>query len=321
MRRLRIRAAAVAAALALGPLTLVACGGGPASTVSSASPSASADPDPTPGTTSAAAPTTSAAARPSARATPSAAGRPGTDVGPGESEAAPTTAPTAPVAGDTGPVIVIDPGHSPQITSTDPATGLDDSTYENDPEMADVFAVSLLVRQRLQADGYTVVMTKNAVDDRVSLGQRAAIANRVHAALAISVHDQAGANGGIPFAGGNNIVYTQTVGKYRMTPDGRKVTFTDAAVADTSHRYGAVFQAQRARVEGHAVTVMPDTGYDQGTRGHPGGNMWIVQLLSTVPWIYNEAGGNSPGQVGLSAADRQRYAGGLVAGVEACVPR
>lgn len=217
-------------------------------------------------------------------------------------------------------MIVIDPGHSPQITSTDPATGLDDSTYENDPEMADVFAVSVLVQQRLQADGYTVVMTKNAVGDRVSLGQRAAIANRAGAALAISVHDQAGAAGGIPFASGNNIVYTQTVGKYRATPDGRHVTFTNAAVAATSQRYGAVFQTQRAAAEGHAIRVMGDTGYDQGTRGHPGGNMWMVQLLSTVPWIYNEAGGNSAGTVGLTAADQQRYADGLVASVEACVP-
>ena len=46
----------------------------------------------------------------------------------------------------------------------------------------------------------------------------------------------------------------------------------------------------------------------------------MVQLLSKVPWIYNEAGGNSAGQSGLSAADEQRYADGLVAGVEKCVP-
>jgi hypothetical protein len=39
-----------------------------------------------------------------------------------------------------------------------------------------------------------------------------------------------------------------------------------------------------------------------------------------VPWIYNEAGGNSAGMAGLNAADMKRYAAGVVAGVEACVP-
>ncbi len=46
----------------------------------------------------------------------------------------------------------------------------------------------------------------------------------------------------------------------------------------------------------------------------------MVQLLSKVPWVYNEAGGNSPGRSGLNATDKQRYADGLVASVEQCVP-
>ena len=71
---------------------------------------------------------------------------------------------------------------------------------------------------------------------------------------------------------------------------------------------------------GRPVPVLGDTGYDLGSRGLAPGNIWIVQLLSTVPWVYNEAGGNTAGQVGLSTADEQRYAAGLVAGVEACVP-
>lgn len=287
---------------------LTGCGSDP-------SPTASAPP------TSSAASATSAESASSPPPTSSASAAPPSTAAPVSPPAAgsATTVPPPPAAA-AAPVIVIDPGHSPTITSTDPATGLDDSTYENEPEMADVWAVSLLVQQRLVADGYTVLLTKKSVDDRVSLGARAAIANTAHAALAISVHDQAGADGGIPFASGNNIVYTQTVGKYRETPAGSKVVFTDAAVAATSQRDGAIFQAQRAAAEGHTVRVQGDTGYDQGSRGHPGGNMWMVQLLSTVPWIYNEAGGNSAGTVGLDPADRQRYADGLVAGVEACVP-
>ncbi len=234
------------------------------------------------------------------------------------SPAASTAAPAVPAG--TGPVIVIDPGHSPTIDSIDPASGLNDSDYENEPEMRDVFSVALLVKAQLELAGYRVVMTKSTATTRISLGQRAAVANNAGAALAISIHDQAGASGGIGFNQGNNIVYYQAVGDYRETPKGAKVTFTDSALAATSQRYGAVFQRQRAAAEGHTVHLQGNTGYDLGTRGLAPGDIWIVQLLSKVPWVYNEAGGNSAGQVGLSAADKQKYASGLVAGVEQCVP-
>ena len=163
-------------------------------------------------------------------------------------------------------------------------------------------------------------MTKNSATDRISLGQRAAVANNAHAALALSIHDQAGSSGGIAFSQGNNIVYDQAVGDYRATPNGTKIYFTDAATAATSQRYGQIFQTQRASAEGHTVRLQSNVGYDLGTRGLAAGNIWIVQLLSKVPWVYNEAGGNSPGQSGLNAADEQRYASGLVSAVELCVP-
>jgi N-acetylmuramoyl-L-alanine amidase len=219
-----------------------------------------------------------------------------------------------------GPVIVIDPGHSPTISSTDPNTGLNDSDYENEPEMRDVFAVAQLVRSQLLADGYQVVMTKSGVTTRISLGQRAAVANKAHAALAVSIHDEAGSNGGIQFSQGNNVVYYQSVGDYRETPTGKKVVFTNTAVAATSTKFGQVFQTQRAAAEGHSVRLQGNVGYDLGSRGLPAGNIWMVQLLSNVPWIYNEAGGNSAGMSGLNATDKQRYANGLVASIEHCVP-
>jgi len=218
------------------------------------------------------------------------------------------------------PLIVLDPGHAPAISDTDPATGLNDSDYENEPEMHDVFDVALLVRAELLADGYRVVMTKNRVDDRVSLGQRAAIANNAHAALALSIHDQAGASGGIGFMQGNNIVYYQAVGDYRETPSGVKIKFTDGKVAATSLKYGKIFQSERQAAERVPVTLQGTTGYDLGSRGLAAGNIWLVQLLSKVPWIYNEAGGNSAGMSGLNTADKRRYADGLVAAVERCVP-
>lgn len=218
------------------------------------------------------------------------------------------------------PVIVIDPGHSPSIYAIDPATGLNVSDYANEPEMHDVFAIAELVKAKLRADGYRVIMTKASATEPMSLGHRAAIANNAHAALALSIHDQAGSNGGIGFDQGNNTVYYQSVGDYRETPSGKKVFFTDSRVATLSMKYGQIFRAQRASAQGQQVALQGNVGYDLGTRGLAAGNIWLVQLLSRVPWIYNEAGGNSAGMSGLNATDERTYADGLVAGVEHCIP-
>jgi N-acetylmuramoyl-L-alanine amidase len=117
---------------------------------------------------------------------------------------------------------VIDPGHSPAIRGIDPVTDLNVSGYENEPEMRDVFAVAELVKAQLQAAGYRVIMTKATVDTPVLLNQIAATANNAHAALALSIHDQAGNNGGIGFNQGNNIVYDQSVGDYRVAGMARR---------------------------------------------------------------------------------------------------
>ena len=217
-------------------------------------------------------------------------------------------------------MIVLDPGHAPTINAIDPATGLNVSDYENEPEMTDVFTVALLVKAKLQAAGYQVVMTKNSVRDRVDLAQRAAVANRVHAALALSIHDQAGPNGGIGFSQGNNIVYYQSVGTYRATASGQRVTFSNAALAAVSAKYGQIFTEQRTEIEHTHISLLSNTGYNLGGRGLAPGDIWMVQLLSKVPWIYNESGGNSAGMSGLNASDQQTYADSLVAAVEKCVP-
>jgi N-acetylmuramoyl-L-alanine amidase len=186
--------------------------------------------------------------------------------------------------------------------------------------MRDVFAVAELVKAKLEAAGYRVVMTKTSATQPTSLGQRAAIANNAHAALALSIHDQAGSNGGIGFDQGNNTVYYQSVGDYRETPNGTKVYFTDSRVAALSSKYGQIFRTQRASAEGHQIALQGNVGYDLGSRGLAPGNIWLVQLLSHVPWIYNEAGGNSAGMSGLNATDEHKYADGLVAAVEHCIP-
>jgi N-acetylmuramoyl-L-alanine amidase len=246
----------------------------------------------------------------------------------------PSTSPATPISTPTptptrtatpkptpAPVIVLDPGHSPTIHAIDSRTKLNVSDYENEPEMRDVFAVAKLVRAKLVAAGYRVVMTKTNVRQRVSLAKRAAIANKVHAALALSIHDQAGANGGIGFNRGNNTVYYQSVGDYRTNIHGTKIRFRDKRVAALSRKFGQVFRAERQRVEHHRVALRSNVGYNLGSRGLAAGNIWMVQLLSHVPWVYDEAGGNSAGRIGLSAGDKRKYANALVAAVERCVPK
>ena len=104
------------------------------------------------------------------------------------------------------------------------------------------------------------------------------------------------------------------------TPNGTRITFTHRQVAATSKQYGQIFQARRSAAEGHSIRLQGDVGYDLGSRGLPAGDMWMVQLLSDVPWIYNESGGNSAGMSGLDSSDKQKYAQGLVDSVERCVP-
>lgn len=218
------------------------------------------------------------------------------------------------------PVIVIDPGHSRTVDAIDKQTGLRVDDYENEPEMRNVFAVAQLVATQLRALGYRVVLTKTSVNQRRNLAQRAHIADAVHADLAISIHDQAGRDGGIGFRKDNNIVYYQSVGDYRATPRGHHVVFRNKAVAALSMRYARKFAAARGAVQHVREKVRGDVGYNLGSRGLAPGNIWMVQLLAHVPWIYNEAGGNSAGHVGLTAKDRRSYARSLVAGVEACIP-
>jgi N-acetylmuramoyl-L-alanine amidase len=230
--------------------------------------------------------------------------------------AAPASAATS--TANRGPVIVLDPGHSDQVHATQ--NGLDTSDYANEPEMRDVWTVAQLVRKQLTAAGYRVVMTKTRLHQKMSLGHRANIANRAHAALALSIHDQAGASGGVGFRRGNNIVYSQSVGTYRATRSGKRVYFRDKHVAAVSQHYGSIFRTWRHRVEHTSVGLRKNVGYNLGSRGLAPGNIWMVQLLSHVPWIYNESGGNSPGRVGLNDADKHTYANALVSAVEHCVP-
>ncbi len=247
-----------------------------------------------------------------------------TNKAPADTASATSAAQTASCACTTGevqPVIVVDPGHSGKdIDVVDSKTNIRDHDYPNSPEMQDMWDVSQLVKAKLTDDGYKVILTKKDANDTVSHRARAEIANSNNAALAISLHDQAGKSGGLPFASENNHVYVQKNGLYREDQTGKKVAFNNDAVANLSAVYGQNFVTSRTEAEGHKVDI--DQANLGGRAGLADGNIWLVQLFSKVPWIYNEAGGVSSGDAnfGLSDKDKQKYATGVVNGVEKSVP-
>jgi N-acetylmuramoyl-L-alanine amidase len=206
-----------------------------------------------------------------------------------------------------GPLIVLDPGHSgTSLTTIDPATQIRDEEYLNTPETQNMFEVATLLKAKLEAAGYRVLMTKQAWDDTVSKRDRVNVANENHAALGVSIHTS-----GHTF-GSYGQIYVQRMDSYRETILGQKVYFALPEVAALSAQYGRIFLEERRKIEGPSVVVTVNDGW--GERGLAPGNLPIVQLFAQVPWILNEAG------VPQGVHDKERYAQSLFNSIVRCVP-
>ena len=235
----------------------------------------------------------------------------------------PTSSPSArPPRTVAGPMVVIDPGHSgTSIRSTDAATGLHDIDYPNYPEIYEMFDVSSCVAAGLRTDGYRVRLTKKHALDSVSLAARARVADQAHAALAISVHDDHSQGPGF------EATYSQRGVRhggdyhpmYRGTGS-RRTVYRNAAAAKASERAATVLARARAKAQGRPVSVRENV-YTGRPPLEPG-NLALVQLLSDVPWVYNEMGAKTRGSTtrAMSIASETAYATGLLRGVEAAVP-
>ena len=201
----------------------------------------------------------------------------------------------------------MDPGHSgTSLTTIDPATQIRDEEYLNTPETRNVFDVAVLLKSKLEAAGYTVLMTKQAWNDTVSKRDRVDFANENHAALGVSIHTS-----GHTF-GHYGQIYVQRMDSYRENIHGKKVFFALPDVAALSAEYGKIFLAERRKIEGSSVVITVNTSW--GARGLAPGNLPIVQLFSEVPWILHEAG------VPQNARDKDRYAQSLFNSIVKCVP-
>lgn len=206
--------------------------------------------------------------------------------------------------GDNKTVVVIDPGHSgEEIHEKVPNTQIDTFDYPNGAEDADVYGVAKKLENKLDSAGYKVILTKNSVNDTVSLVKRAQIANSNNADIAVSIHDDAGASA---FGGSFAMVYPQKVGQYRGIGS-NQITFKDTQVASKSNKYAT--NIKNARKQNGDPSVKIGQNNFNG-RGLTPGNIAFVQLLSKIPWIYNESGGP------LNEAQQTKYATGLFEGIK-----
>jgi N-acetylmuramoyl-L-alanine amidase len=248
-----------------------------------------------------------------------------------DAELAEATASESPAPEEVGsPVVVIDPGHSgsssPGVETVKDSHGksfrIKAPEYANHPEIWEVQDVSMCAGKVLEADGYTVHLTKQDADDSPSLGQRAKLAQDKKADIAVSVHNAHGS--GPDFRAVYDQRGTKKNGKYpklyRTAINGDKVVFDSPQTAKDSQEYANKIAKARTEAEGYEVSNIMPSFED---RNLAQGNAWWVQILSKdVPWVYNEMGALTGGDIKkpLSIEAEEDYAEGLVNGIEAAVP-
>lgn len=218
-------------------------------------------------------------------------------------------------------MIVIDPGHSGRSVRSRTTNGLLDFDYPNYPELTEMFDISTCVAKGLRADGYRVILTKKRASDSVSLTERAEIANRAKAELAISVHDDHGQ--GPSFQATYSQRGIKHDGRYHEMYRGtgsRRTVFGRPSVAEASQRAARIIAKERAEAQGRPVSVRENSF--NGRAPLEPGNLALVQLLSEVPWVYNEMGALTGASTTkrLTLDAETGYAKGLLDGVEAAVP-
>lgn len=228
----------------------------------------------------------------------------------------------------TKPKILISPGHTGQTDTKmmgNPA--IIDHISPNPTEMQNVWDVAVIVKRKLEAKGYEVLMTKNSANGGIFSWDRAQMANDNNVDLAFEIHTDTGATYNHDWKVGE--VWSQWKDGYReagRNGNGQKVKLVASdAVMAKSQEYAKKVATARQEAGQTGVKGVVGTG-KFGTRPAkpfdssyptPAGNIPLVMLWSKVPWIYNEVGGASGG---LTDQQIQVYAEGLVNGVVESVP-
>lgn len=199
-------------------------------------------------------------------------------------------------------VICIDPGHPSEV-----GRGTHGKKYT---EIQVVWKVAVLLKTRLQADGYSVVMTKSTEEQFVRNRNRADIANKSNAALLLRLHCDAAPERGIA----TYYPSQQGMAEGKTGPSAAIL----AASKSAAHRF---HDGLIASLDG----VIPDRGLMtdlQTAVGHKQGAL-TGSIFSRVPVLLVEMVvlTNPKDEAFLSDQDGfDRLAQALEAGVKAAVP-
>lgn len=227
-----------------------------------------------------------------------------------------TTVPSTPSTSQA--TIYLDPGHSGVIKERDDQkTGIHESLYANEPEMQNVWDVANIAKTKLEQSGYKVVLSKDKEDGGQYNREKTDQAAAENAAIGISLHTDS-TMGSFE---DRKEVWPQKVGLWRSSSDGKKTTFSDAALAKKSQDYASALKLAMDKDAptkgGLKVTQQKEGVYESG--GKADGNIPLVQLFATTPWVYFEVG-SGEGNTGLTENERAQYAEGIVNGIKQAIP-
>ncbi len=203
-------------------------------------------------------------------------------------------------------VVCLDPGHADTPYNIDPVTGLNTMDWSNYPEIEIVYDIALRAKAVLEANGATVVMTKQSVYDPVDLKQRAVIANQAGAAIIVHIHTDPGIASPTTFYPGPEPY------NWKANSDSGRTAYIDPAVQAASEYQAPLFhQAMYAYLRSHFE--VPNGGMVVENRGATGtgnyGPIFSYDIWSLVPTLTLE------NNQAFADAHRQEVAEAIAAGI------
>lgn len=202
-----------------------------------------------------------------------------------------------PSAANGGSVIALDPGHSPKTdpNGTDPTTGLITYDYDNHPEMENAYTAATKIKSLLEADGYTVFMTKNSANEKLNLAERANRANGSGAQLLVTLHSNQGGDNMLMYPDGNS---------KRPWSGTRKDGSNTLLHPDIAQPSQAAASTMAPIINDGIASLHPREAYTAksfyGFYGQTGlvgngsnpGNTPVQTILSSIPEVYSEVDEN-----------------------------
>lgn len=199
--------------------------------------------------------------------------------------------------------ICIDPGH--------PSENGIGTQGKKETEVGVAWKVGLRLKKILEADGYTVVMTKSAERQKVTNARRAEIANKAHSDFMIRLHCDAGHGSGLAS------YYPGEVGSVGRSRGPSKEVISESRAAGEKF-HPAVMKVLKGS--------LPDAGLHTDRKTKIGGKQGALtgSILSHVPVVLVEMCvlGNPKDEAFIATeAGKDKMARALAAGVEAVVSK